>query len=103
MKKGALADGRSMFIIRTDHYVSARAFITALTEHFYLSSEEFDPKLKRSEGMKILKNRLFHHGIQGELDTTQYEAASVETWQSYLDAQEAATYWVHKNYPYLIK
>ncbi len=101
MKKGELADGRKMFIVRTEHYVTASAFIVALTEHFYLSSDEFNPKLKRSEAIKILKNRLFHYGIAGEIETTNYEGASYEVWQPYLNAQEAATEWVHKNYPYL--
>jgi hypothetical protein len=41
MIKGRLQRGDAMFVVRIEHYVTLRTFVTALTENYYGKNESF--------------------------------------------------------------
>ena len=56
MIKGILQRGDTMFVVRIEHYVTFRTFVTALTENYYGKNESFPKKLtkKEAEGIKVI-------------------------------------------------
>jgi len=67
MIKGRLQRGNAMFVVRIEHYVTLRTFVTALTENYYGKNESFPKKLTKKEAEEILKHRLFFEGNNGVL------------------------------------
>ncbi|MFA7616931.1 MAG: hypothetical protein WCY16_10165 [Weeksellaceae bacterium] len=79
MTKGEFKSGGKMYVVRIDHFVTIRVFTKALTEHFYNKNEDFPSKLIRKEAEKILKHRLFFHGINGEYEAGYFEVSFEES------------------------
>lgn len=101
MRKTHNKGGDPCLSIKTDHCVSAKHFAYALAHHCWIEGLSFDPKLSKKEAMGILKDMLYHHGINGETDFTMYEGASAEAVAGFEDNYPLAMEWVQKNYPYL--
>src|ERR1044072_2075369 len=103
MKKTYNVGGDAAFSIKTEHIVTADHFTNALAQYCWQNDVEFNPNMKRTEAMKILKDSLFHYGIRGEIDLSLYEGGSDEAVKGYEKALPLAREWVFKNYPYLVQ
>ena len=101
MKKTFNKGGDAAFKIKTDHLVTLTVFCKALAEHCWNAGIDFNPKMSKTEGIKILKNSLFYNGIKGGEDLSRYEGASEEAVSGFENAYPLAKEWVLKNYPYL--
>ena len=100
MRKSELSNGTPILVIKINHFVKIGDFATALTDHFYRINGSFNPMIKKTEAMEILKNGLFFHGLQGEYDHSFFEASFEESEKRELIYRPAYE-WVEKNYPYL--
>lgn len=89
-----------MLVIKIEHYVKLIDFAKALSENFYNKNESFNKALTKTEAMKILKWRLFFHGLEGELESGHFEASG-EQGEIWNEIFSDAVDWVAKNYPYL--
>jgi hypothetical protein len=49
MVKGLLANGDPMFVVSISHFVTIRAFATALSEEFYINSVPFPENLTKKK------------------------------------------------------
>ena len=95
MTKSKLIDGRNMFVVKTEHYVTLQAFCRALASH-QLRKNELMLNLTKKEAWEILKSELFMHGIDGE-----YVDEDCDYTPFYNNGYQKAKEWVIKNYPYL--
>lgn len=102
MTKGEFTSGEKMYVVRIDHFVTVRVFTKALTEHFYNKNEDFPSKLIRKEAEKILKHRLFFHGIKGEYEVGHFEA-SFEEGEKFKKIWNHAYEFVSSRYTWLNK
>lgn len=100
MKKGTLQSGENMFVVRVDHFVKLQDFATALAEHFYNKNEEFDKSISKKEAEKILRHRLFFHGLRGEIPEDTFEA-SFEEGEAFNSVFSDAAKWVKQKYDWL--
>lgn len=100
MKKSKRSDDTPIFVIRTNHFVANHTFAHAVASYCWLHSEVFDPRWSRRKVMSILKEMLFHYGING-VETETWSTASPNFVQPYEDARELCVEWLEKNYPYL--
>lgn len=102
MNKGKLKSGDCIYWFRMELRVTFMTFSRALTEHFYNENLEFPNKLSKKEGEKILKSRLFFHGISGEYDHGHFDG-SFEEGEIFNEIHENASNWVKTNHPHLIQ
>jgi hypothetical protein len=101
MRRSRLTDDTPILVIKMEHFVKSTDFAHALADHYWCNSEEFDPKITKTEAMKILKSGLFFNGLNGEFRSEQFEAADQSVFNEWNRPFEAAHEWVIKNYPYL--
>jgi hypothetical protein len=102
MVKGLLANGDPMFVVSISHFVTIRAFATALSEEFYINSVPFPENLTKKKAEEILRHRLFFHGIKGELKDGCFEAA-YEEGEIFNSLYNKATDFIKNKYPWLSK
>lgn len=100
MIKGRLQRGDAMFVVRIEHYVTFRTFVTALTETYYGKNENFPKKLTKKEAEEILRYRLFFHGNNGELEDGYFDA-SFEEGEAFNAIYSDAFDFVKSKYPWL--
>ena len=98
MKKSELMDGRKMFVIKTEHFVTSEHFAKALTAHFYDSGKAV--KLTKKDARNILSRSLFLHGIYSAYSQPD-EMISRECLEQYNEIYAECSAWIKKNYPYL--
>lgn len=100
MRKGVLQTGDNMLVLNTKHYVTLRVFTNALAEHFYNRNEDFPEKLTKKEAEKILRRRLFFHGIEGEYEVGYFES-SFENGEKFNKIFDSAKTFVRNKYSHL--
>lgn len=98
MKKSELQDGRKMFVIKTEHFVTLEHFAKALTAHFYSKNKAV--KLTKKDARNILNRSLFFYGIYSEYSQPP-EMVGDECLEQYNEIYAQCVEWVEKNYPYL--
>lgn len=91
-----------MIVFKVDHFVKLSDFSRALTDYYYSKSSDFDQALTRRQAVRILKEQLFFHGLNGEYGDGFFEA-SFEAGNEYNAIYEKCFEWVKKNYPHLIR
>lgn len=98
MRNGHLENGRTMVVVKVEHFVKLEDFATALTDHFYKKSLPFPNTLKRTVAKEILKRQLFFNGLSGEYSGLDDLGDNQDEWNA---IHEEATKWVEINYPHL--
>lgn len=101
MRKSKLKNGTPFMVVKVEHFVTAARFATALADHCWTKSKDFNPGMKRLEAMEILKLGLVNDGKNGVLKDGQFEGASEEAAEAWEKPYREAQKWVLKNYPYL--
>ncbi len=100
MRKSLLKDGTAFIGIRIAHFVTKKIFANALADDCWTYHKEFDPRISKTDAMKILKSALHNKGNEG-IEKHSWEGATEEFAQPHTDAYEKACEWIDKNYPYL--
>ncbi len=99
-KSRLLVNKTPIFVINIDHLVSKIVMAKVIADFCWEHDKKFDPNMKRSTFMKLVKQQLRFQGMMG-MNTDNWESASEEFVQAYNDAYNAIEEYIDKNYPYL--